>query len=190
MNNANFSKTFLIWKLMFKINQIWIERKQDSKQHHYRKTPICHNTVYKLSLWLHLWVAAIKLPLIDNIHVLHLFNDAIFPEGFSKSRIRISIHLSSQIYAFKHVWGFETKALWTDRWTDRRMDGPSYRDARMHLRINLKLFWVLYFLNRRELELIKSQKGVWSVISPYSFIEKNKNVRYVLGCVRVRCPIP
>ena len=126
MNNANFSKTFLIWKPMFKINQIWIERKQDSKQHHYRKTPICHNTVYKLSLWLHLWVAVIKLPLIDNIHVLHVFNDAIFPEGFSKPRIRISIHLSSQIYAFKHVWGFETKALWTDRWKDGRMDGPSY----------------------------------------------------------------
>ena len=70
MNNANVSKLFLIWKPMFKINQIWIERKQDSKLHHYRKTPIIHNTVYKLSLWIHLWVAVIKLPLIDNMYLM------------------------------------------------------------------------------------------------------------------------
>ena len=124
MNNTNFSKTFLIWKPMFKINQIWIERKQDSKQHHYRKTPIIHNTVYKLSLWLHLWVAVIKLPLIDNIHVLRVFNDAIFLEGLESEFLFISAVKYMRLNTFedlkqKHYGQTDRR---TDGWTDPRIE--------------------------------------------------------------------
>ena len=34
-----------------------------------------------------------------------------------------------------NVASFKTNALTTDRWTDGLMDTPSYRDARMHLKM-------------------------------------------------------
>ena len=54
------------------------------------------------------------------------------------ARARVpSIFLSISVIEIARFYGFKKYAIRTDQWTDRRTDGPSYRDARMHLKIEV-----------------------------------------------------